>query len=170
MIIRINTGKNPAGAVHYNEDRVASGRARTIGILNYPQDNTNGLSVRKKIDCLELYTIKNEQVSSPTLHISLAFDHTENLDDEQLKTIGEEYMQEMGYGNQPMLLYRHEDTSYPYLHIVSVSIDDNGKRISDSNSRFRSNAIRKELEIKYQLVKAEKQDKKLLLNTPFWPD
>lgn len=104
------------------------------------------------------------------LHISITFDHAEILDDEQLKMIGEEYMQKMGYGYQPMLIYRHEDTHYPYIHIVSISVDVNGKRISDSNSRFRSNAIRKGMEIKYQLVKAEKQDKKQVLNTAFWPD
>lgn len=165
MIVRINTGKKPAGAVRYNEEKVANGQARSIGILNYQLDNTDDLSVRKKIDGLELYAKLNTNVSTPTLHISMAFHPSENFTDDQLKTMGEEYMQKMGYGNQPMLIYRHEDTHHPHIHIVSVSIDDSGKKISDSNVKRRSNVIRKEMELNYGLVKAEEQGKQQVLTT-----
>ena len=165
MIVRINTGKKPAGAVRYNEEKVANGQARSIGILNYQLDNTDELSVRKKIDGLELYTKLNTNVSTPTLHISMAFHPSETFTDEQLKTMGEEYMQKMGYGHQPMLIYRHEDTHHPHIHIVSVSVDDMGKKISDSNVKRRSNGIRKEMEMSYKLVKAEEQGKQQLLTS-----
>ncbi|GAB3741544.1 relaxase/mobilization nuclease domain-containing protein [Spirosoma lituiforme] len=165
MIVRINTGKKPAGAVRYNEEKVSNGQAHLIGVSNYPKDNPDELSMRSKIAMLETYAGFNQRVSSPTLHISVAFHPSEKLDDEQLKRMGEEYMQKMGYGNQPMLIYRHEDTHHPHMHIVSVSVDIDGKKISDSNNRPRSNAIRKEMEIKYQLVKAEEQGKQQLMTT-----
>lgn len=165
MIVRINTGKKPAGAVRYNEEKVANGQARLIGVHNYSKDNPDELSIRTKIAILETYAGFNQRVSSPTLHISMAFHPSEKLDDGQLKTIGEEYMQKMGYGEQPLLIYRHEDTHHPHIHIVSVSVDIDGKKISDSNNRPRSNAIRKEMEIRYQLVKAEEQGKTQLLTT-----
>ena len=166
MIVRINTGKKPAGAVRYNEEKVANGQAHLIGVSNYPKDNPDELTMRSKIVTLETYAGLNERISSPTLHISMAFHPSEKLTDHQLKTIGEEYMEKMGYSNQPMLIYRHEDTHHPHIHIVSVSVDIEGKKISDSNNRPRSNAIRKEMEISYRLVKAEEQGKQQLLTTP----
>ena len=166
MIVRINTGKKPAGAVRYNEEKVSNGQAHLIGVSNYPKDNPDELSMRSKIAMLETYAGFNQRVSSPTLHISVAFHPSEKLDDEQLKRMGEEYMQKMGYGDQPTLIYRHEDTHHPHIHIVSVSVDIDGKKVSDSNAKRRSNAIRKEMEIKYQLIKAEEQGKQQLLTTP----
>lgn len=159
MIVKINTGKNVGGVVRYNENKVINGEARVIGIENFPVRNPETISVRSKINLLESQCRLNTNVTKPTLHIPIAFHPTENLSDEKLLTIANDYLSKLGYGDQPYLVYRHEDTHHPHIHIVTVNINFEGKRISDSNIKYRSNEIRKELEISNNLVKAEEQNK-----------
>ncbi|MCS3335591.1 relaxase/mobilization nuclease domain-containing protein [Bacteroides xylanisolvens] len=63
------------------------------------------------------------------------------LTDEQLTAIGQEYMEKMGYGNQPYIIYRHEDIGRPHIHIVSLRIDEQGKKIKDYKEWQRSTAV-----------------------------
>ena len=163
MIARINTGAKPAGAVYYNEYKVAHGEARYLGGFNAIPYERNDLGVEKKIDVLEMYAAGNPRISKPTFHVSLAFHPDEQLSDERLTEIGQQYMERLGYNNQPYLIYRHEDTHHPHIHIVSVSVDAEGNRISDSHQQRRSNAIRQALEKEYGLVEAEKQGKTVLM-------
>lgn len=164
MVARINTGANPAGAVLYNEYKVAHGEARFLGGFNSLAYDQAKLPVKQKINELERYARGNENISKPTFHVSLAFHPSEQLSDQKLSEIGQNYMDRLGYGEQPYLIYRHEDTHHPHIHIVSVSVDFQGKKISDSHQQRRSNAIRQALEKEYGLVEAEKQGKEVLMS------
>jgi hypothetical protein len=164
MIARINTGAKPAGAVYYNEYKVSHGEARYLGGFNAIQYERNELSVENKIDVLDLYAAGNPRIGKPTFHVSLAFHPDEQLSDERISEIGQQYMERLGYSHQPYLMYRHEDTHHPHIHIVSVSVDGEGNRISDSHQQRRSNAIRQALEKEYGLVEAEKQGKQVLMS------
>jgi len=164
MVVRINVGARPSGAVLYNEHKVANGDARFIGGYNSTTFEREAISVHQKINVLERYVATNTRISKPTFHASLAFHPSEQFSDDQLKLIGQQYMDRLGYGEQPYLVYRHEDTHHPHIHIVSVSIDHEGNRISDSHQQRRSNAIRQALEKEYGLVEAEKQGKQVLMS------
>jgi len=41
-------------------------------------------------------------------------------------------MQKLGYGNQPYIVLKHSDIKREHLHIISLRIDENGKKINDS--------------------------------------
>ena len=163
MIARINTGAKPAGAVYYNEYKVAHGEARFLGGFKAIPYERSELSVEKKIDVLEMYAAGNPRIGKPTFHVSLAFHPDEQISDERITEIGQQYMERLGYSHQPYLMYRHEDTHHPHIHIVSISVDADGNRISDSHQQRRSNAIRQALEKEYGLVEAEKQSKDVLM-------
>lgn len=164
MIARISSTSKTANAIYYNEQKVKEGEARCLGLsnCNLPVDATS--SIHQKFSIFKPYELLNESIKKPGLHIALAFHPDEKLTDATLKRIGEEYMQQLGYGDQPFLLYRHEDRAHPHIHIVSVNIDRQGKKINDSFQRQRSNTIRKDLEIRYNLVKAEEQGKGKLIS------
>ncbi|PRY27808.1 relaxase/mobilization nuclease-like protein [Spirosoma oryzae] len=164
MIVRINKGKNVSGAVRYNENKVEQGEARLIGAPNYyaPADE---LSLRAKVGLLQAQAGLNPRVTQSALHVPIAFHPSEDISDEKMIKIAGEWMQRMNYGEQPYLVYRHEDTAHPHMHIVSVTVDEDGKRISDSNEKYRSNAIRKDIEINYKLIKAEDQEKVLSISS-----
>lgn len=87
-------------------------------------------------------------------HISLNLPHGEHLDDGTFLKISEEYMQEMGYGEQPYVVVRHTDTKHEHVHIVSTIVKEDGKVLEIFNSHRRSMAIRQHLEKKYSLLPA----------------
>ena len=66
----------------------------------------------------------------------------------------------MGYGEQPYLVYMHEDIDRRHIHIVSVCIDETGKKIDDSYEHRRSMNACRELEIQYNLqqISNERQE------------
>ena len=96
-------------------------------------------------------------------HISLNLPHGEHLDDNTFLKISEEYMDNMGYGEQPYVVVRHNDTKHEHVHIVTTNVKEDGKVLGTFNSHRRSMAIRQYLEKKYQLSQAPitKQQRKL---------
>jgi hypothetical protein len=75
----------------------------------------------------------------------------------ELADIAREYMDKLGYGNQPYIVYKHEDINRHHLHIVSIRVDENGKCLNNAYNFQRSKAITRELEQKYGLYTAERQ-------------
>ncbi|WP_195670188.1 conjugal transfer protein MobB [Bacteroides intestinalis] len=108
----------------------------------------------------EPYLAANRRTEKPVIHLSLNPHPDDVLSDEQLAAIGQEYMEKMGYGNQPYIIYRHEDIGRPHIHIVSLRIDEQGKKINDYKEWQRSSAICRELEKKYHLLPAEKMEQR----------
>lgn len=156
MVIRILTGKEVAGAVRYNERKVEEGQAKRIQIANYPDPNIAEKYAQFRLQLLEQLTRLNPAVAKPSVHLAIAFHPTESITNDQLRQIGSEVMTEAGYGRQPYLMYRHDDTRHPHIHIVSVSIDPDGRKISDTFIRNRLNQIRKGVEQRHGLVQAER--------------
>ena len=156
MVIRILTGKEVAGAVRYNERKVEEGQAECIQIANYPDLNIAEKHVQFRLQLLEQMTRLNPAVAKPSVHLAIAFHPTESITNDQLRQIGSEVMTETGYGRQPYLMYRHNDTRHPHIHVVSVSVDPDGRKISDKYIRNRLNQIRKGIEQRHGLIQAER--------------
>jgi hypothetical protein len=100
----------------------------------------------------------NERATTKTLHVSLNFSPSEKLQDDKLQKIAELYMNKIGFGEQPFLVYKHEDAGHPHIHIVSTTIKADGGRINTHNiGRNQSEKARKEIERQFGLIKAERQ-------------
>ncbi|SDF15442.1 Relaxase/Mobilisation nuclease domain-containing protein [Pricia antarctica] len=87
-------------------------------------------------------------------HISLNLPHGENLNDKTFLKISTEYMENMGYGAQPYIVVRHNDTEHEHVHIVTTNVTNDGKVLPIFNSHRRSMATRQHLEKKYGLTPA----------------
>ena len=94
---------------------------------------------------------------NPIIHISLNPHPDDVLSDNQLADIAKEYMDKLGYGNQPYMVYKHCDIARHHIHIVSIRVADTGKKINDKFEHVRSKQITRELEQKYGLHSAEKK-------------
>lgn len=90
-------------------------------------------------------------------HISLNPDIKDNLSDNQLSDIARQYMDSMGWGEQPYIVFKHTDIEREHIHIVSVQVDSDGKKINDSKRNERSVAVTEELEKQYGLHPAKEQ-------------
>lgn len=99
------------------------------------------------------------RTEKPVIHISLNPHPDDVLTDEQLTAIGEEYMQKLGYSGQPYMIFKHEDIERRHIHIVSLRVDSDGKKINDSNEYRRSKAITEELEQNTVCIRQKRQKK-----------
>jgi hypothetical protein len=97
------------------------------------------------------------RTEKPVFHVSINPHPDDRLTDDQLTDIGREYMQRLGYGNQPYLIFKHEDIGREHIHIVSLRVDSDGKKIDDYKEHERSKEITEHLERKYNLHPAEGQ-------------
>ena len=153
MIPKIIPGKSFGGLVGYNEKKVAKGMAELIGIENIPSPN-----VIK--ETLEQVASFNPLCQTSTFHVSLSFPPNERtLDNATLQAIANEFMQGMGYQDNPYAIYRHYDTDNQHIHIVSTRIDWHGKRVSDFQERRKAGKLATEIERKYGLIEVERNKK-----------
>jgi len=160
MVARINTGKNIYKALNYNEQKVKLGKAELLSASGFLKD-INRMTFYNKLWQFNRLTSLNERATTNSLHVSLNFDPSEKLDKVKLIDIAGTYMSQIGFRDQPYLVYRHDDAGHPHIHIVSTNIDANGNRISMHNlGRNQSEKARKAIEIEFGLVKAEDKKKK----------
>jgi len=159
MVAKIKTGRSITGAINYNEHKVRLGKAELILAQGYLKDPVE-LTFNDKLLRLTDLTKRNERTLVNTLHLSLNFAVSENLDKDVLQQIADDYMDGLGFGKQPYLVYQHHDAGHPHLHIVTTNIEADGKRISFHLLANRaSEDARKQVELSYNLVKAEDQGK-----------
>ncbi len=157
MVAKINVGSSLFGALSYNQEKVDKAEGKILFSNRIIQNTDGSYNMFFNLKSFEPYLDANKRTEKPVLHISLNPHPDDKLTDEQLSDIAQDYMDKMGYGNQPYLVYKHEDIDRHHLHIVSVRIDENGKKLNDSFEKRRSEDVRKELEQKYKLIPAEKQ-------------
>ena len=162
MVAKITIPKSIEAALNYNEKKVQKGVAQCLYAANY-LDEAKNMNFYQKIKGFQRLNCLNERATTKTLHVSLNFDPSEKLSNEKLNEIAFLYMEKIGFGEQPFLVYKHEDAGHPHIHIVSTTIKENGSRINTHNiGRNQSEKVRKEIEIKYALVKAERQQQLMI--------
>lgn len=157
MVTIIKTSHSIRSILNYNENKVKQGVAECIGAGNYTAD-IDKLSDFAKINRFTKRLELNENTKRNSVHISLNFDPSENHSKEKLMDIVSTYMEKIGFGKQPYLVYQHHDAGHPHVHVVSVNIERDGKRIDMHHLGIRkSEPARKEIEETFGLVKAEGQ-------------
>jgi hypothetical protein len=162
MVARIIKGKSLSNTLNYNEHKVQLRDAECIHSANYAKD-TDQLNFYDKLRRLEHQAALNQNVKANSVHISLNFDSADQLDKQKLVAIADSYMQQIGFGSQPYLVYQHTDAGHQHIHIVTTNIQASGKRIDMNNiGRNESEKARKAIEKEFGLVPAEshKQEQK----------
>lgn len=141
------------GALAYNYEKVAAGTAEILSGNRMISDRLGlpSKDMRLALLSFENYLLANRNTEKPVLHISLSPAPEDRLTDERLAELAERYMQKMGYGNQPYITYKHTDTHNTHIHIVSVCVDEQGKKISDAYEHRRSMTACRELEADFGL-------------------
>ena len=157
MVAKINYGTSLYGALLYNHEKVGKGTAEILSGNRITADRLGGPSEDMRLTLLsfENYLLANRRTEKPVMHVSLSPSPEDRLTDEQLSELADKYMARMGYGGQPYIVYKHSDTHNVHLHIVSVCVDENGKRLNSSYEWRRSQAVCRELEQEFGLRNAE---------------
>lgn len=159
MVAKVISGQDIKGALNYNEQKVLQGTAQCIHASGFMKD-TSKLNFYDKLTRFTDLNDRNTRTKTNTLHISLNFDPGERLDVDDLNRIASVYMDKIGFGDQPFLVYEHKDAAHPHIHIVTTLIREDGKRIPIHYlGKNDSEKARKEIEQEFGLVKAEGQKK-----------
>lgn len=159
MVARILTGSSIRGLINYNESKVTLGTAKPILASKFGLD-IEQLELRHKVARFEHLTKLNSRVKTNAVHIMLNFDPAEVLTTEKLQMIAMDYMNGVGFGEQPFLVYRHQDANHPHIHIVTTNMKSDSTRIDLHNiGKGLSEKTRKDIEIRYNLLKADGRGK-----------
>lgn len=158
MIAKISHGSSLYGVLSYNQLKVDELHADVLfGSRIIEPSGDNPYTIKHISRSFEDYLTANRKTEKPILHISLNPDPKDSLTEEQFIRLAEQYMQRMGFGDQPYIVYRHNDIGREHLHIVSVRVDETGRAISDSYEHERSMAVCRELEQQLGLTPATKK-------------
>lgn len=158
MVAKIGKGSSLFGALIYNNQKVENDVAKILHSNKVMQDRNGEYNMHLCNQSFAPFLSANRRTEEPVLHISLNPHPNDVLADEQLIAIADEYMQKMGFGEQPYIVFKHQDIERKHIHIISVNVDETGRKINDFNNFHRSKKITKELEEKYKLHPADKID------------
>ena len=161
MVAKISVGNSLYGALAYNGEKINKEEGRLLTTNRIYNDGTGTVDIRRAMeDFLALMPVRSK-VEKPVVHISLNPHPDDMLTDTELQDIAREYLEKMGFGNQPYMVYKHEDIDRHHLHIVTVRVDGDGRSIDTRNNFYRSKQITRELERKYGLHDAERKNRRL---------
>jgi hypothetical protein len=147
-------------ALNYNEKKVQRRIAECIHAGNFLKELPD-MNFYNKMERFQKQIELNQRAKTNTLHISLNFDPSEKFSKEKLIAIANDYMKKIGFGDQPYLIYMHNDAGHPHIHILTTNIQMDGRRIDTFNiGKNQSEKARQELELKYELVKAKGREHK----------
>jgi len=156
MIAKISATENLGGALGYNFKKVEKGEANILLAAELYQSKEGRYTMEDVLADMEALIPKNCRTKKMVFHCSLNPHPDEKLSDEQLTQIAKEYMEALGYGNQPYIVFKHNDIAREHIHIVSLRIDGEGKKINDKFEKRRSKQLTDALERKYSLIPSSK--------------
>ena len=151
MIAKIIKGADFGGVINYMLSK-QEGKAMVLASNNIGFTDQN-LCVHEFV----LQASMRPNVQKPVCHTILSFsaNDADQLTDDVMIKIANEYLEKMGYGDTQSLIVRHSDCQHPHLHICINRIGNDGKTISDRNEKYRSTKICRELTERYGLTLGE---------------
>ena len=166
MIAKISATENLGGALGYNFKKVEKGEANILLAAELYQSKEGRYTMEDVLADMEALIPKNCRTKKTVFHCSLNPHPDEKLSDETLTQIAKEYMEALGYGSQPYIVFKHNDITREHIHIVSLRVDSEGKKINDKFEKRRSKQITDTLERKYNLIPSSKVSNKEEVETP----
>lgn len=148
--------------VNYNEKKIKGGKGELMMMKNFPSFINRSSGQQQVRNYLRAISVGNKKIIKPQFHAMISTKFKEHSKGE-LTEIAENFMTEMGYGKQPLIVVFHSDTDHNHVHIISTRVDKTtGKKINDSFEKLKSQeALSRTLEILYDLKPDEKLEKLL---------
>lgn len=164
MVAKISLGNSLYGAIVYNGEKINKENGRLLDTNKIYNDGSGHIDIKRAFADFMQWMPTTTKTERPMVHISLNPHPDDVLSDAQLSAIAHEYMEKMGFGDMPYMVYKHTDINRHHMHIVALRVRTDGTCISDKNNFYRSKEITRELEKKYGLKTAERE--KITPDTP----
>ena len=166
MIAKISSTENLGGALGYNFKKVQRNEATVLCVNELRKGFDGTFQMDKVLADMQKAIPEQCRTKKTVFHCSLNPHPDEKLSDERLTQIAKEYMEALGYGNQPYIVFKHNDIAREHIHIVSLRVDFDGNKINDKFEGRRSKKITNALEKKYNLIPSSKVSERTTTETP----
>ena len=166
MIAKISSTENLGGALGYNFKKVQHDEAAVLCVNELRKGFDGTFQMDKVLADMQKAIPEQCRTKKTVFHCSLNPHPDEKLSDERLTQIAKEYMEELGYGKQPYIVFKHNDIAREHIHIVSLRVDSQGRKINDRYEGRRSKKITDALEKKYNLIPSSKVSDRTTTETP----
>ena len=156
MIAKISSTENLGGALGYNFKKVEKEEASILLAQGLYQNKEGTYTMAEVFADMQAVIPEKCRTKKMVFHCSLNPHPDEKLSDEILTQIAKEYMETLGYGKQPYIVFKHGDIAREHIHIVSLRINGEGKKINDKFEKRRSKKITDALEKRFGLIPSSK--------------
>ncbi|WP_289287832.1 conjugal transfer protein MobB [uncultured Duncaniella sp.] len=157
MVAKISIGSSLYGALSYNGEKMNRDEGRVLGANKIILPADGHIDIARMVENFNLFMPKTGRTKKPVLHISLNPHPDDKLTEQQYEILAREYLDKLGFGEQPFIIYKHMDIDRHHIHIVTVNVNEQGKRLNQDFLFRRSKKITTELEEKYNLHKAQRE-------------
>jgi len=157
MVAKISIGSSLYGALSYNGEKMNKEKGRVLGANKIILPADGQIDIPRMVENFNDFMPKTGKTKKPVLHISLNPHPDDWLSEQQYEILAREYLDKLGFGEQPYIIYKHMDIDRHHIHIVTVNVNEQGKRLNQDFLYRRSKRITTELEEKYNLHKAQRE-------------
>ena len=146
MIVKILASAPNFEGIDYNERKNDEGKSELLQAENFNAIKHGSEELEKSdlINYMNLVSALNPQVKNKQFHAVISTKGREHSPDE-LRQIGVHFLEKMGYGQNPYLIYAHSDTKNNHVHLVSTRINKEGKKVDDSFEKLKSQKVMQEV-------------------------
>lgn len=157
MVAKISIGSSLYGALAYNSEKINKEEGRLLGANKIILPADGQIDIARIAENFREFMPMMGRTKKPVLHISLNPHPDDKLTDQDFEILAREYLEKLGFGEQPFIIYKHEDIDRHHIHIVTVNVNEQGKRLNQDFLFRRSKKITTELEERYNLHKAQRE-------------
>jgi len=157
MVAKISIGSSLYGALSYNGEKMNKEQGRVLGANKIILPADGQIDIARMVENFNAFMPKTGKTKKPVLHISLNPHPDDRLTEQQYEILAREYLEKLGFGEQPYIIYKHMDIDRHHIHIVTVNVNEHGKRLNQDFLFRRSKKITTEMEEKYNLHKAQRE-------------
>lgn len=143
------------GTLSYNENKVRKGVAFVIGTNKMETGNPS--ETEKVFGLLERANICTKKISFQMTINPNPENPSEKYSDDKLNSLAYELMKGLGYGDQPYVIYRHQDIDRTHYHIVSCRVNKDGRKINDKFEKERLQRLMQKLRVEYAFEIGDKK-------------
>ncbi len=145
MVAKISIGSSLYGALSYNGMKMNRDEGRVLGANKIILPADGHIDIARMVENFNLFMPKMGRTKKPVLHIFLNPHPDDKLTEQQYEILAREYLDKLGFGEQPFIIYKHMDIDRHHIHIVTVNVNEQGKRLNQDFLFRRSKRITAEL-------------------------
>lgn len=157
MVAKISLGNSLYRALVYNGEKINKENGRLLATNKIYNDGTGKVNINRAYQDFKSWMPSSTRTERPMVHISLNPHPDDRLTDMEFTELAREYLEKMGFGDMPYMVYKHSDIARQHIHVVALRVGTDGRCISDKNNFYRSKDICRELEKEYNLRPSERQ-------------